>query len=235
MSEPKIDKHDLLILNDDMILTNTGVIDRTEKVKYCFDSYSRSYSFSTTGGLWETLFKNNANYNIRVLVDTKNPLPLAGGLNKTAALNYGKYFSLNLIDKQKSAGHVEYYDETSLKSRYPKLQCSWFHQENGSIQFRIEELIAFNGSNTEVRTRFIHSERDPIKKEFTHLDGACKVYDIESYKKRYMVSLLRAEHAPKYTKIFRIDGKISSGIWIDLVYRYFYPNILINELFEKNK
>jgi hypothetical protein len=105
--------------------------------------------------------------------------------------------------------------------------------------FEIEEIVPLT-DNMRIRgdfiaTRYLHSERDIDKKAFTHLDGAIKLYDRETYNIRFSQNIPKEIKANHYVKLFRIDGTIENNEWAELVSSFFIRNELVKEYLESAK
>ncbi|MGZ3859533.1 MAG: hypothetical protein ACXVC6_13530 [Bacteroidia bacterium] len=82
------------------------------------------------------------------------------------------------------------------------------------------------------RCRYIHGMYDTEKKCFFHFDGAIRSYDFETMNDRVGQTFLQfGRKASTYTKLFRVDGKLSVPTWKSLVTHFYQENPLIYEYF----
>ena len=77
--------------------------------------------------------------------------------------------------------------------------------------------------------RYLHAIRDIRQHHFIHCDGAVRAYDAKAFEERKHDDMPTRIQANRYTKVFRVDGEISTQEWSDIVAKWFRHNILARE------
>lgn len=113
------------------------------------------------------------------------------------------------------------------KFYYPvnKTEFIW-ENKDGMRQFEMEE-VADEAMPTEkgwYGCRYMHSFFNPETGIFEHFDGAIRMYDEDLMAERKAVNMNQMGHRAKYTKIFRIDGKLPISKWKGLITQYLKDN-----------
>ena len=113
------------------------------------------------------------------------------------------------------------------KFYYPidKTEFIW-ENKDGKRQFEMEE-VADETMPTEkgwYGCRYMHSFFNPGTGIFDHFDGAIRKYDEDLMAERRIKNLNQMGHRAKYTKIFRIDGKLPISKWKGLITQYLMDN-----------
>lgn len=105
--------------------------------------------------------------------------------------------------------------------------------EPGEKTFEGEELVdpATLRAGDLVLIRYVHAIRVPPLGAFRHVDGAVRVYTAEAYTRRRHLQFAPPAHglSAYYRKVFRADGSIGTGLWSDIVARWFRGNELTLE------
>lgn len=70
----------------------------------------------------------------------------------------------------------------------------------------------------------MHSFFNPGTGIFDHFDGAIRKYDEDLMSERKAKNMNQMGHRAKYTKIFRIDGKLPISKWKGLITQYLMDN-----------
>ena len=83
--------------------------------------------------------------------------------------------------------------------------------------------------------RYVHSIYNKEKQEFQHFDGAIRSYSTELMIERLDSKMTEFGRKSDYTKLFRVDGKLSLGSWKSLVTNYLQGNPQIYEYFDLPK
>jgi hypothetical protein len=109
----------------------------------------------------------------------------------------------------------------------------WWQSRDGEHIFEAEELrdipaVAIDGDVT-FGCRYIHSRVREKTGEIVHLDGAIRMYPEEKMIERLGVDIAHAGRHTEYTKLWRIDGTITTLVWKELLSDYFRDNRLVGE------
>lgn len=80
--------------------------------------------------------------------------------------------------------------------------------------------------------RYVHAERDTVRRTFRHFDAAAKVYPHSSYKQRVDETMPIQIRPAHYIKLFRIDGEINLDDWLSLLSMFYKGNEMIVEYFD---
>ena len=111
----------------------------------------------------------------------------------------------------------------------------WQKKENGTYyQFEMEEVVdrvAPTLGDDTYACRYLHAFYDFNKNEFNHFDGAIRTYDYDRIVDRLDKPINQAGHNADYTKIFRMDGRISIDLWKGLITQYLCSNRSVYEYF----
>ena len=113
------------------------------------------------------------------------------------------------------------------KFYYPinKTEFIW-ENKDGKRQFEMEE-VADEAMPTEkgwYGCRYMHSFFNPETGIFDHFDGAIRKYEEDLMTERKAKNMNQMGHRAKYTKIFRIDGKLPISKWKGLITQYLMDN-----------
>ena len=113
------------------------------------------------------------------------------------------------------------------KFYYPlnKTEFIWENRD-GMRQFEMEE-VADETMPTEkgwYGCRYMHSFFNPETGIFDHFDGAVRMYDEDLMAERKNLNMNQMGHRSKYTKLFRIDGKLPINKWKSLITQYLRDN-----------
>jgi hypothetical protein len=182
---------------------------------------------------WKNKCQLRLRLNLGDIIEADNP-PSSHG---EKAHWMGPPFSWDDIDTYKYGLDTRH---ANFLNGFHRLDC--FAQAKFSWRFPRDETVGilqieeFNNTVTEpfeynsdkYMTRYLHSIRDRSRRTFTHIDGASKTYDQQSYKKAYNENGIKGE---EYIKLFRIDGDMSNINWYGYVFNFFNRDHLIEEYF----
>lgn len=110
----------------------------------------------------------------------------------------------------------------------------WWKTDGNEKTLEIEEIrekASLGVDENSYGCRYIHSIYDNTTEEFVHFDGAIRMYDEEQIMNRWELSINKAGKNTKYTKLFRIDGKLELADWKKLCILYYKGNPLLFEYF----
>lgn len=117
-----------------------------------------------------------------------------------------------------------------------RTEFNWKH-DGSNYEFELEEVRndSTPGLEQDYGCRYVHSIYDKNAKTFHHFDGAIRSYDPELMIERIGLKMVEFGRRSKYTKIFRVDGKLPIAKWKSLVTNYLQSNPLIYEYFGLEK
>ena len=117
-------------------------------------------------------------------------------------------------------------------------ETAFFWKVNNELhEFELEEITS-EPSPTLTDTyacRYLHSIYNKEKQEFQHFDGAIRSYSTKLMEERRASKMTEFGRRSVYTKLFRVDGKLSLGSWKSLVTNYLQGNPQIYEYFNLPK
>lgn len=116
--------------------------------------------------------------------------------------------------------------EEKLYNQVNKTEFVW-QDKKGKYQFEMEEVYDADAPTLEedpFACRYMHSIYDSNIGSFEHFDGAIRQYNLDSICERIEKSINQMGHNAKYTKIFRLDGKIPLATWKSLITNYLKNN-----------
>ncbi len=237
--EEKLDKDGLLLLDEDFILHDSGIIYKKHVLHYhqfLRRGYSSNPNFDFLARFLSYYHTTKQVNKFRIAIDMQRIMPkeYLQHLVECDAW-FGPNFDVNKLDDKYSVGvTVKKRMKPSifdLSNDLDRTEFLWQYKDDLKT-FEIEEI-----SNAEYKfdkfhiNRYIHAERDIRKKLLQHFDGAVKVYTHE-YKKRLESQFPNEYRAPVKIKLFRIDGNIDLEKWIDLISYFFKGNEMILEYFD---
>jgi hypothetical protein len=84
--------------------------------------------------------------------------------------------------------------------------------------------------------RYLHSEYDIDEHAFRHIDGALQFMTPDEYSRRKSSDFSHhwkdSKHIKaEYKKIFKVNGALDLGVWMELVSHFFHGNCLVHEYF----
>ena len=149
------------------------------------------------------------------------------------AYHYGPKYN----DKIEQIKHgITRHQSTDLDRKITGVSATEFYgkHEGNEFTFEVEEIKEHPAGSTEedYACRYVHAIYDKKEGSFHHFDGAIRSYNFESIIERVSQSFVEAGRKAKYTKLFRIDGKIPVSLWKSLVTHYYQENPLIYEYFD---
>ena len=117
-------------------------------------------------------------------------------------------------------------------------ELEFFWKSNNELhEFELEEVkddLAPTLTDT-YGCRYIHSIYNKDNSEFQHFDGAIRSYSTELMSERRDSKMTEFGRKSDYTKLFRVDGKLSLSSWKSLVTNYLQGNPEIYEYFNLPK
>jgi len=149
---------------------------------------------------------------------------------------YGPPLNWKLIDDKYEVGLTVHGSTRSRLHNIDRTEFLWSYR-NGLKTLQIEEihgLKLLDDPDTDVvLNRYIHSQRDTSSRTFIHLDGAVKIYERDSYQRRYDSKMTEADKSKYKPKLFRIDKPISDEEWAQLITFFFRGNEMVLEYLNK--
>jgi hypothetical protein len=125
---------------------------------------------------------------------------------------------------------------SDLQRKFSGISVTEFFGKHDGNEFTFEsEEIRDSPSGTtddHYACRYVHAIYEKNSGNFRHFDGAIRSYNFESIIDRVAQSFLEAGRKAEYTKLFRIDGKLTISKWKTLVTHYYQENPLIYEYFD---
>lgn len=148
----------------------------------------------------------------------------------------GPTFRLETLDDPNAIGVtiVKRIDYPALKLHYDldRTEILWTFRD-GIKTLQIEEVSNQTAALDHlIVNRYVHSERDIKASSFRHLDGAAKVYLIDQYSDRFNATVPNEPRAHRRLKLWRVDGAIPLGHWLDLIGYFFKGNEMLLEYFD---
>ncbi|MCL4204061.1 MAG: hypothetical protein KJ000_16280 [Pirellulaceae bacterium] len=115
-----------------------------------------------------------------------------------------------------------------------KTEFLWKANETDGVKtLEIEEVASESTpvDNWHVN-RYVHAERDTVRRTFRHFDAAAKVYPHSTYKQRVDETMPNQIKPAHYIKLFRIDGNINLDDWLSLLSMFYKGNEMVVEYFD---
>ncbi|MFN0017829.1 MAG: hypothetical protein ACKVP0_06185 [Pirellulaceae bacterium] len=171
---------------------------------------------------------------VRVALD-RDMVGLAKGFRSPIELDYwwGPKFKDELTNIEDGVA-VHQTDEKHMLFNGISRSEFWWYTQKGLKTFECEELRdipSFGISENDYGCRFVHSILDPENNLPTHLDGAVRTYSDGKILERVDKNIRDSGRSAVYTKLWRIDGKLSVIKWKEMITHYFRDNHLIGEYF----
>jgi hypothetical protein len=154
---------------------------------------------------------------------------------------YGPPLTSEWLDNPYTAGRVVHENPAGDDSwdGYRRFTALWHGAEAGHKVVQMEELVTSASSDAfgvsyrkdcpYVLLRYLHAIRDIETGVFVHCDGAVRAYDEAAYATRIEEDLPPSTRATRYRKVFRLDGRIETDTWSEIVARWFRHNQLALE------
>ena len=120
----------------------------------------------------------------------------------------------------------------SLRTEY---NWKW---ESGEFTFEMEDVDDYcrpGALNKEYGCYYVHSQYDFNNGVFKHFDGAIREYDEDEMLERIDCKLTDTGKDKKYTKVFRMDGKIPIREWKNLIMKFTYGTPSVYEYFGQQR
>jgi hypothetical protein len=237
--ENKIDKDGLLIIDNDFILQDSGIVYKEHVLHYhqfLRRGYSSNPNFDFIGRFISYYFRTKEINTFRIAIDMQRIMPkeYLQHLIECDAWFGANFDSTKLDDKHSIGITVKKRIKPSLfdmSNDLDRTEFLWTYKDDIKT-FEIEEIsnIAYKFDKFHIN-RYIHSERNIRNQQLQHFDGAVKIYPHE-YDKRLNSQLLNEYRAHIKIKLFRIDNDINIDKWIDLISYFFKGNEMILEYFD---
>lgn len=177
---------------------------------------------------------NKQEINLRISLD-RDIIGYAPSYKEQMELEFwwGPKYNDNIDEIPPEVTHYECNERQKLFSGILGTQFWWKKDEQG-MTLELEEIRdkpSLGVSNEKYGCRYIHSIYNSENSEFVHFDGAIRMYDEEDIMERWEKPINKAGKNTTYTKLFRIDGKLSLANWKSLSTNYFQDNPLLYEYF----
>ena len=146
---------------------------------------------------------------------------------------WGPKYDDNINEIPLGVTHYECDERQKLFSGISGTQF-WWKSDDESMTLELEELPdnpTLGVSSEKYGCRYIHSIYDKSACDFDHFDGAIRMYDENKMLQRLDQAINKAGKDTSYTKLFRIDGKLSLSDWKSLTTNYYQDNPLLYEYF----
>lgn len=117
-------------------------------------------------------------------------------------------------------------EEEKIYNQVEKTEFVWQNKKD-KFQFEMEEVSDSDAptlDDEQYACRYLHSIYDFGASAFDHFDGAVRQYNIDSICERLEKPINQMGHNARYTKIFRLDGKIPLSSWKSLITNYLKNN-----------
>ncbi|MCY4129724.1 MAG: hypothetical protein OXG15_10870 [Gammaproteobacteria bacterium] len=119
--------------------------------------------------------------------------------------------------------------DTTSSPLYLATSFRWQKDGENLKSIEIEELVYKTGASCDpILARYLHSIRDTAQRVFIHCDGAVKGYDLAGYPQT-TTDFVKRGKSPYYRKVFRLDGRILTHDWSEIVAQWFRGNALVLE------
>lgn len=240
--EERLDGDGLLLVGEDTTVMDIGLMYRDHVLHY-HRLLRGGFSYSSRPNadlMWRfgQYFKESGRTNeFRVAVDHDRLMPKEAYENVFEFSRwFGPRFGREKLDDPRVVGlTVVGRDESGLSALLgPSLERTefyWKHNE-GIKTLEIEEISTReNVLDDRYLNRYLHAERDVETRRLRHFDGAVKVYPRDRYEDRLSVHLPHGERCRK-VKLFRIDGDVDVGCWLEMVGHFFSGNEMVLEYFD---
>lgn len=174
----------------------------------------------------------DSDLDIRVALD-EDMIGLADTLQKSFEFEYwwGPKFKNDLNYNENAVTRYDADKRHLLFHGISRSEFRWSTQD-GKKTFECEEIKdipSFGVGLDSFGCRYIHSMIDSIDGNSVHIDGAVRLYDDEKMISRIDLDLAHAPKDTKYTKLWRIDGAVTTDKWKELITHYYRDNHLIGE------
>ena len=175
---------------------------------------------------------------IRIALD-EDLIGYSSTFNEQFELEYwwGPKYNDNINEIPLGVTHYECNERQRLFTGISGTQF-WWKSDDENMTLEIEELkdTSTLGVSTEkYGCRYIHSIFNKNTYDFIHFDGAIRMYEENKMLQRVEQAINRAGKDTSYTKLFRIDGKLSLSDWKSLTTNYYQDNPLLYEYFGLKK
>lgn len=211
--------------------------------------FRRSYSSYNCFNLdfIDTLLKNqSSDINIRLKFDL-NKLCFYPSLKQQ--LEYDFWYGPNYNDDIESIpnGVTQYQTDSTVRFFTQSLKTEFWWKSNNEQrdgkEVKLRELEMEEVKDAECKIvgdehflcKYVHSIYNTDEESFEHFDGAIRDYDMEKILYRIDNPINICPKNTLYTKIFRIDGKVSLKLWKTLITMFYRENSSIYEYFGVKK
>jgi hypothetical protein len=111
-----------------------------------------------------------------------------------------------------------------------------WNKERNKFSFQMEELMDTESPENDLfNCRYVHTVYDKSKGDLEHFDGALRTYDTFEMINRLDKSIKSYGKQSKYTKLFKVNGKLPISKWKLLVTLYLRSNPIIYEYYGLKK
>jgi hypothetical protein len=239
----KVDKSGLIYLDDILDKFNyigDGIFKskNDEFCLFCHQFFNRNLSIHNKFNTYfiDEFIKLNSNENITLRIAIDQNLI---GLSKThkGILEFDYWWGPKFNDDISNLPNaVTRYQSTEIQKYFNGIAGTefWWKADKHEKTLEIEEIKETPSLGINVDSygcRYIHSIYDTNNKEFSHFDGAIRLYSEEAILNRWNFDISKAGKDTDYTKLFRIDGKLELADWKKLCILYYKGNPLLFEYF----
>lgn len=236
-----IDDDGLVTLTDDFTLLDGGIKYGEYLLHYhqfLRRGFSSNPNFDFLGTLAHYHHRTKDKNQFRIAIDHRR-IMLFEHWRQCMELDawYGPQFDQDTLDDPNHKGltvvgriHPNSLDSYALV----KTEFLWKTNEGEGVKtLEIEELSCPTTPHDNWHiNRYLHAERDTVRRTFRHFDGAAKVYAQDVYPDRVdrtMPNNLRPNH---YVKLFRVDGETALEDWLSLTSMFYKGNEMLIEYFD---
>lgn len=210
-----------------------GVYQRDGLLFFAHKYFRRSFSVLNSLNheflkLLQQINTENPDLEIRIALDT-DMVGLADTFRSKIELEYwwGPKFNDNLNEIPLGITRHNSDEKNNLFHGISQTEF-WWHSQNGIKTLEIEELRdipSYGVGSDYFGCRYIHS----MLRKPGHLDGAIRMYDLESMIERIDGNIQSFGRHSSYTKLWRIDGDLDVSTWKELITHYYRDNYLVGE------
>lgn len=149
---------------------------------------------------------------------------------------FGPVYNDNIAQLPYQVTRYESNDNQKFFSQVSGMDFWWKAEKDPNLKTleaeEIREKPTLGVGETSYGCRYVHSIYDISLDKFEHFDGAIRMYDEEKIMNRWENNINKSGKDTEYTKLFRIDGKLSLEDWKLLTTLYYHGNPLVYEYFE---
>ncbi|MCU0286651.1 MAG: hypothetical protein MUF15_09650 [Acidobacteria bacterium] len=238
----KFDKDGLLHLDKSFDLMDGGIQYRDHILHYhqfLRREFTSNPNFDFLGRFARYHINSQKINQFRIAIDHRRIMPIEN-YKQIIEMDtwYGPHFNADDLDNINKVGctvilrdRPSYFD---LTSKIDRTEFFWKANRKTKIKtLEIEEISSIdNCYDSYFINRYVHSERDTNNAALRHFDGAVKIYTMSNYPDRINAQMPSEVDVTHKIKLFRIDGEIELGQWIELISMFFKGNEMIIQYFD---